>query len=424
MSFQRRIIFILTLLALVLVIGVGFANAKEGVTIRVSFIDEPRERWYWERLGEFEKLTGTKVVIDFYGFETLYQKNLANCYGHTGEYDVMQLHYPDMGLFDSRGWCYDFTDWVERDKAEFQPEDIHPYQRESHCLFNGRWYGVPMHCNANAFFIRTDIFDKIGMPMPTTWEEVLKASEIIKQQFPDVTPITFEGRRDIQIAIKSIGIMWGFGSYIYDTQTFKPLMDTDAAKNMFDLWQKLAPYAPEGVAGYGANENFQYFSQGKAAMTLSWTHAGSNFYDDPNNSVVQGKWKGGYFPGGGTALGGWSMQINNDSKYKEESWQFLKWLVSPENEMKLVSNMESPRLSVIANPEIQAKEDHQRIYYEILQAKPVMLPKIEPTYELMDYLSAAANSVVSGLATPEEVRVKLQDQYMKIMTSYGLYKEQ
>ena len=53
-----------------------------------------------------------------------------------------------------------------------------------------------------------------------------------------------------------------------------------------------------------------------------------------------------------------------------------------------------------------------------------MLPKIEPTYELMDYLSSAANSVVSGLATPEEAREKLQNQYKQIMLSYGLYKEQ
>jgi len=411
------LVFVLSLVSFIAVV----ASAKKGVTIRVSFIDEPRERWYWNHLDEFEAKYGTKVKIDFYGFETLYQKNLANSYGHTNEYDVMQLHYPDMGLFDSRGWCFDLTDWVKRDAAEVQPDDIHPYQRQSHCLFDGRWYGMPMHCNANAFFFRKDVFAELGLTVPKTWEETVEYCELIKNSRPDITPIVFTGRRDIQIAIKAIGMMWSYGKYIYDEETFRPQMDTEAASKMFALWKALTPYAPPGVAGYGANENFNYFAQGKAAMTLAWTHCGEIFYDDPTNSKIKGLWQGYFMPGGGSTLGGWSVQVNNDSKYKEEAWEFIKWTTSPAMEMRLAHMMESPRLSVIADPEIQQKEAHQKIYYQVLQSNPVMLPKIEPTYELLDYLSTAANSIVSGLREPEEARAKLQDQYMKIMPAYGLY---
>jgi len=411
-------IFVAGIFLSLLLTAFAFAERK---TIRISFIDEPRERLLQELTPEFEKETGIKVKIDFYGFEMLYQKNLANCYGHTGEYDIMQLHYPDMGLFDARGWCFDLTDWVQRDADEVQPDDIHPYQKQSHCLFKGRWYGMPMHCNANCFVFRKDILAKLGFTAPTEWEEVLQCAKKVNETYaPDMYGIVFEGRRDIQIAIKSLGMIVSYGNYIYDEKTYRPLIDTEAGLKMFELWKNLTKYAPPGVGSYGLNENYNCFAQGKAAMNFSWTTA-PVFYDDPKNSVIMGKYDMTFMPGGATALGGWSLQINNDSLNKEAAWEYIKWATSPAMEKKLAPCMESPRLSVLTDPEVQRTQMNNRVYYQVLQRKPVMLPKIESTYELLDYLSAAANSVVTELLTPREAQKKLQDQYLKIMAAYGLY---
>jgi multiple sugar transport system substrate-binding protein len=96
-------------------------------------------------LPEFKELTGIDVTIDTYGFSDLYNKTLTASAGHTGEYDVYQFHFPDMALFDARGYMVDITDWVMRDAEAMQLDDIHHSLQESHMKFNGRYYGVPTH---------------------------------------------------------------------------------------------------------------------------------------------------------------------------------------------------------------------------------------------------------------------------------------
>ena len=109
-----------------------------GVELKVAMIDEPREWAFRDRLAEFEALTGIKVTIDTYGFDGLFNKILTASAGKTGEYDVVQMHVPDMALFDEKGFMVDLTDWVKRDAAEMELDDIHPSIQDSHMMYKGR----------------------------------------------------------------------------------------------------------------------------------------------------------------------------------------------------------------------------------------------------------------------------------------------
>ena len=409
----------------------------EGVTLRVSMIDEIREREIIKRLPAFKEKTGIDVKVDLYGFEGLFEHNLAAAYGHTGEYDVMQLHHPDLALFSE--YLVDLTDRFKEDWDEIDVDDIHPLLRKTHMQYQGRWYGVPTHVNPMTLVYRTDVFEENGYEVPKTWDETIAlAKEITEKYAPDMYGITFMGRKEIQVACTFLNFLGGYGQYIL-TQTdrgLKPSINTPEAVTALEKMVELKEYATPGVLGYGFDENMMAFARGEAAMSLMWSSI-INVYQDPEQSVIVDKWDLAPMPGSvlpdGTVyskalLGGWTVGISVDCPNQDAAWEFLKWLISKELETELVPYYESCRVSLLSDPEIQAKWPNYKAFYDILEAGPIDFPgvepgvKIVPNMEMLDYMEIALSDALTGAATPQEALDDLQSKYMEIAVKWGLYR--
>lgn len=396
----------------------------DGVKLKVAMEDEVREHAVQKQLADFKATTGIDVTIDFYAFDQLYQKNLAAGYAHTHEYDIMQLHFPDMALFDGRGYMADISDLVERDKAKWDLADIPETLQDSHMKFNGKWYGVPMHIGAMAFYYRTDIFNQMGLQAPKTWDEVIQDAKAISAKYaPQTNGVALMVARDIQGAATYLSFLGANGVYLYD-QNFKPTMDTPGALKAMQQLKELSKYAGEGSSAYSLSEAQAAFAQGKAAMAPMWDVVASAF-DDPSNSNVIGKWAVTYMPGGSETNGGWSVQIAADSPNREAAWEFLKWVVSKELDHKLAGSYCSARLSSLKDPAVDGKYPGCQVFRSAIEAgvNLVPFPKIEPDYEVLDYVALAVSEVIVDLKTPEAALKDLQGNLEKLMQVYGLGKK-
>jgi len=409
----------------------------KGVTLHVSMIDEIREREIIKRLPRFEKQTGIKVTVDLYGFEGLFEHNLAAAYGHTGEYDVMQLHHPDLALFSR--YLVDLTDRFKRDWNKIDGDDFHPLLQKTHMQYQDRWYGVATHVNPMTLVYRTDIFNKFGFEVPKTWNETIElAKKIAGKLAPDTYGITFMGRKEIQVACTFLNFLGGYGQYILEEtdRGLQPSINTPKAVTALEKLVALKPWAVPGVLGYGFDENMMAFARGKAAMSLMWSSI-INVYQDPNQSVIVDKWDlapmpGSRLPDGSilskSLLGGWTVAISKDSPNPEAAWEFLKWLVSKELEKELVPYYESCRVSLLSDPKIQKEWPNYKAFYEILEAGPIDFPgvkpgiKIVPNMEMLDYMEIAVSDALTGVAAPKDVLDALQKRYMRLAVKWGLYK--
>jgi len=406
-----------TLVLLVAALGPGLAAAapapQAGVTIHVAMIDEPREQWLKQQAERFEQETGIRVVIDLLGFEPLTTKTLTAS---------QAKNYFELPLYASSGWIMDLTDWVQRDAAEVQPDDIHPALQRTHCMVNGRWYGLPMHVNSHAFFYRTDIFQELGLEPPKNWDDVIAAAKLITEKMaPEVYGITFMGAPDVQLGVEVLDIMAAQGSYFYDRSTYQPLMDTPSGVRTMQILQELARYAPPGVAGYALDANYNAFAQGQAAMTIAWT-TGVFFFADPAKSKIVDKWAVMPMPGGYTVQGGWSLTISADSKQKEAAWTWIKWATSLERERELLGNMETPRLTLLRDPEVQTKWPNNKVFLEGLDASPVLMPQLSTTIEMFTKAAVHANDMLTGGKSPEEAARAIQQEFVDILTRAGYLK--
>lgn len=409
----------------------------KGVTLHVSMIDEIREREIIKRLPVFEKETGIKVKVDLYGFEGLFEHNLTAAYSRTGEYDVMQLHHPDLALFSR--YLVDLTDRIKRDWKEIDVDDIHPLLRKTHMQYQDRWYGVPTHVNPMTLVYRTDIFKKYGFEVPKTWDETIEvAKKITERLAPDTYGITFMGRKEIQVACTFLNFLGGYGQYILEEtdRGLKPSINTPKAVTALEKLVALKPWAVPGVLGYGFDENMMAFARGKAAMSLMWSSI-INVYQDPAQSVVVDKWDLAPMPGSKqpdgsilskSLLGGWTVAISKDCPNPEAAWEFLKWLISKKLEKELVPYYESCRVSLLSDPEIQKEWPNYKAFYEILEAGPIDFPgvrpgiKIVPNMEMLDAMEIAISDALTDVATPKEALDTLQSKYMRLAIKWGLYK--
>lgn len=404
---------------------VGQAAGQEkpfaGVKLRVAMIDEEREWAFRDLLPEFEKKTGIKVTIDTYGFEDLFNKILTASGAHTGEYDIVQFHFPDMALFDRRGYMVDITDWVMRDADEIQLDDIHPSLQESHMKYNGRYYGVPTHVGSMTFYYRKDIFQDQGYEVPTTWEKVLEIAKDVDEKYgPNIHGFVFMGRSDIQGAATYLNFLGAYGGDLYDPKTFRPTMDSTEALQAMTMLKTLVAYSVKGSPSYGFDEAHVAFQQGRAAMLPFWD-SGDGFFSDPEQSDIIGNWAVAPMPGGRATNGGWSVQISADSPNPEAAWEFLKWIISPEMERRLVPMKPSCRISILTDPEFNKYPSYMG-FYRVLEGKPFDFPKITPNWQMLQLLGKAVNEVATGQMAPAKSLAWLQEQYKVILLRFDLWK--
>ena len=391
----------------------------DGVKLKVAMIDEPREWAFRDRLDEFKEATGIEVQIDTFGFEGLFNKTLTASAGRTGEYDVFQFHYPDMALFNERGFMLDITDWVKRDAEEMELDDIHPAIQDSHMLWNNRYYGVPTHLGAMHFYYRTDVFEEQGYNLPETWEDVVKLAKDIDEKYQgQMRGFMFMGRADIQ-GTSTFQNVWGaFGGRYFDDDG-RPTLNTDAALQAIDVLQQLMPYSLEGSPSYGFDEAQTAFKQGKAAMVPFWD-SGDNFFKDEENSEIVGKWAIAPMPGKRATNGGWTVQISRDSANPEAAFEFLKWIVSPEMERELVPMTPSTRLSVLGDPKFAIHPSYPG-FLTLLQGNPFNFPKVTPNLQILQLVAETQNAVITGQANAKQAFDDLQTKAEAIALRYRIW---
>ena len=395
----------------------------QNITLSAAMIDEEREWLFRDLLPEFEKKTGVKVVIDMYGFAELYNKNLTASAGKTGEYDIYQMHFPDMALFDERGYFVDLTDWVMRDAKDpsFMLDDIEPYLQGSHMKYKDRYYGVPTHVGANFFYYRKDILEKEGLEVPTNWEKTLEVAKSITEKYaPEMYGFTFMGRGDIQGMATFMGFMGAYGCDFYDHTTFKPTINAPECVKALETYVSMLPYSVPESASFGFDENHMAFQKGKAAMIVFWD-SGDGFFSDPKQSDIVGKWGVGVVPGGHGANGGWSVQISTGSQYPEAAWEFLKWLVSPEMENRAVPLKPSCRISVLTDPAYAQYPGYMAFHRLLNEGKPFDFPKILPNWQMMEMTAQRIQEVLTGQKQPKEALDGIQQEIEIMFLRYGLW---
>ena len=234
-----------------------------------------------------------------------------------------------------------FADYSEVIKP-FQKSIVDPltYNNGSHIGV----YGLPETQDFPLLFYRTDVLEEMGLKVPQTWEELIAMLPTIQGDSLEVG-IPFP---DIAVADTSVfnTMIYQNGGEIYDKDAKRTLIDSEAGVKAFKQYVSL-------YNDYGLPTVYDFVSRFRSGQMplgiASYATYNTLMISAPE---IRGLWDFTYMPGtvqedgsidrtchtGGLCC----MMIKTDNdKTRNNAWEFMKWWVSADAQVRFGREMES-----------------------------------------------------------------------------------
>ncbi len=197
-------------------------------------------------------------------------------------------------------------------------------------IYEGSVYGLPLTESFPMMFYRTDVFEELGIAVPSTWDEFLSLIPIIQRNNMDVgVPSSFT---------TFLTLLYQKGGKLYSDDFTSTELYSEESYSAFDLYTRL-------FCDYSLPLSYDFYNRfrsGEMPIAISdYTEYGCLAFAAPE---LQGLWKMTKVPGGDecvVASSGQGAIILKDTDNAEESWTFLKWFSSPLIQIEYGNRIES-----------------------------------------------------------------------------------
>lgn len=265
--------------------------------------------------------------------------------------------------------------------------------------YEGNTYMIPVVNFAYPMYVNMDILEKAGVSsIPATWEEFQKACEAVKAYDSSIAgwaiPLSTESPSGIQNQFMSW--LWASGASMLTEEGKPNLTDNAELEKTVEFVKGLdeAGVIAEGAYSMKEADMVEEFTNGRVAfMTDGISHLTTIKKEAPdlNFDVAKLPVMEGYTGESGMDVANWGIGVAENCENKEEAWQFVEYLMSPEVNAKL---------SVLANafPGNSTAEPDYSDSDELFQK----------TYDL--FQECYAINEFTGLPTSEELMRSFDEQ--------------
>ena len=251
--------------------------------------------------------------------------------------DLVQVYEIGSRFMIESGWITPMQEMIDADN--YDVSQIEP-NLAAYYTIDDQLYSMPFNSSTPIMYYNKEMFEKAGI---TEIPDSLEGIEAIGDKLLN------EGGAGQVMSLSIYG--WFFEQFIgkqgleyanngngrTEAATAVAFDENGAAENILTAWKSLYDkgYAPN--VGKGGDAGLADFSAGKSAITLGSTASLKQILQDVNGKFEVGT---AYFPKvkstdeGGVSIGGaslWALN-NNDPKKTRATWEFVKFLISPESQ--------------------------------------------------------------------------------------------
>lgn len=251
--------------------------------------------------------------------------------------DLVQIYEIGTRFMMESGWIVPMQECVDQD--EYDVSQIEPNLAAYYTIDN-TLYSMPFNSSTPLMYYNKDMFEKAGITeIPDSLEEIAEIGQDLldKGGAGEVISLGVYGWFFEQFIGKQ-GLNYANNGNGRDDLATAVEFDTNgAAKNLLEQWKNLSDLGFAPNVGRGGDAGLADFSSGKSAITLGSTASLKQILQDVNGKFEVGT---AYFPKvkesdeGGVSIGGaslWALN-NNDPKKLRATWEFVKFLISPESQ--------------------------------------------------------------------------------------------
>lgn len=248
--------------------------------------------------------------------------------------DILSLDLILAPYFSSIGALTDLTDKYE--SLEYKDEFIDAMVRLGN--YEGKQYALPFSADVSALLYNKQHFKEAGLDPekpPVTWDDLREQAKTLTKD--DRYGYVFAGADLGSYAFTFLPLIWGNGGDIFNEDSTKSELNSpealEALKFYTDLVQK-ENVTPEGVVTYSGTQSFDAFASGKASMLLTGNFVLNRLnkeFPDLDYGVTlipknEGKEHSSF-------AGGELITIPAGSKYPEEAWEFMQYVMTEESQV-------------------------------------------------------------------------------------------
>lgn len=406
--------------------GTGWSKLK-GQTIVINWPSHPHFAVAKKLIPEFTDATGIKVEIDEMQYLRLKDAQILQMSKPKGDYDVIVYVIMWKTEYVQRKFLVELEPMFQNAELampDYDRADIIKGYYEGLGLVGGprgylpgpgaKLYGLPFGAECSVLAYRKDLFAKHNIPVPVTYDDMLKAARIIKAKEPGVGGLTQRAQAGHQVTAGWLMHLTPYDGLVIDDK-FQPRVTDAPAIRATEVYKEFIDTGPTGGAAFDFGQMMNAFLQGQAAMYVDSISIFGPAADATKSKVKDTVGyalhpKAAKYSG---ELGGFGMAIPNNSDKKAAAFAFMQWMTAKAQDVKVTAAGGQPmRFSTLDHPDVK-KIYPVEIYKENLKiANPDWRPIINEWTEISEkVLGINLSNVITG---KQEIKPAMEDAAVKI----------
>jgi len=392
---------------------------------------------------QFESILGVPIQSRALSIDRLREEIIKNSTAKHSNYDIIACDLPWFGEMAEKGRFLPLDNLISN--TGFDTSDFHSEALAS-ARYKGNQYGVPVQTTPDLLVYRRDLFESKGLKAPHTIDDTLIAAQTLHSRSRNVSGIAWNAARGTPLGHTFLFTMGAFGQPAINLraiengfdgenvigENFRPMFNTNAARQSAEYLLELLNYSPSSILSMSWYERARAYADGEVGMAYCATLLAPLFElnaKSPAYGVSEflphpcGKGSKQIAPVGGYAL---AIPSNVSEERISPIWTALMSLTSPQTIKLYIENgsLVSPRFSVSMDPKVRqispliSKVD-EMARFGVLQ----MWPR-PPVPEISNIIAIAGEEIFDmliGVKSIDEALNNSQNRADAIMRMNGHY---
>lgn len=410
--------------------GIGALKSGKpyaGTEINLLTVVAPQFKAHEAKLAEFEALTGIKVKYQYVPFASTREKLTSELVGQSAQYDVlsaMDVWGPSLyNLF------HPMNEMLAEKKIDVNARYPYAHMRAARDG-NGAGknvLGLPIRGHVQLMFYRKDVFEKLGLKVPSTWGEMVEVSKVIQEKTDMSGVAMYYGKTGGQNLMIWFNYLWGMGGDLLDAKgqpAFNNAAGIAATQAYMDVLLK-HKVSSAASASFNETDAVNSMAQGKSAMVPVWWWRYASLLDDKTSTLKENQVGFAPLPSmpgkdNTTYTNTWFYGINKNSKKKEAAMEFLTWLTNPEIERSVLLDKSMNEVVAMQNKNLLDADVNVRYKgMHVFAAQAFKGARGTPLFaqwpQVSDVLEAAISDLASGTKQVKPVMDEAASRVRRIM---------
>jgi len=398
------------------VIEVWILSGRDQSTILKSMIDDT-----------FTPLSGIRVNLRLVAHEAVMPAIVAG----TGPDMVLTIPNDDVVNYAIRGAVADLSRFPGFYEviSELDRSVIIPFE------FQGGVFGLPETQYFHVMYYRKDILEEFELELPDTWDDLINILPIIQKNNMNVgiPSVATSVQGDIDFS-NFLAHLFQRGGRLYNDEGSRTLLSTETAIEAFDVYTKFFTHYKTPVI-YNFINRFRTGEMPIAFADYSWFNTLEIFAPE-----LRGLWGFARMPGlpkpDGTIdrsvpTGALGTMIFSSSRRQDQAWEFLRWWVSANTQLRFGRELESlmgsaaryPTANYVAFRQLPWGAEQMAVLDE-QRSWTVGTPQVPGSYFVQRHIINATRRILNdGQDTREtllDYSITINDELIKKRKEFGL----